>query len=283
VDQDYELILYDSEGTTLAKSEDPQSGQPGEMPAEGLVYEFEDTEIYLLSIENYDGQARGDAIFDLFIHEGDMHPDFMVAEGSLSSPSDARGAFAVGAVNWADDVLEAYSSQGPTADGRIKPDLAAPSVVDTVSYGPEAFDGTSAAAPHVSGAAALILQAHPGSSPDEIAMLLQDRALDLGPPGPDNRFGVGRLSLGTAPDNPDASRGTPRPVADAQATSTGRPPEAAVGLPGPSGSGTGRAQAQDDGDDLAGLLILLGFCFVCLGAVLFVGVLVVGLLVMRRN
>jgi subtilisin family serine protease len=279
VDQDYELILYDSEGTALAKSEDAQSGQPGEMPAEGLVYEFEDTEIYLLSIENYDGQARGDAIFDLFIHEGEMHPDFMVAEASLSSPSDARGAFAVGAVNWADDVLEAYSSQGPTADGRIKPDLAAPSVVDTASYAPEAFDGTSAAAPHVSGAAALILQAQPGSSPDEIATLLQERALDLGPPGPDNGFGVGRLSLGAAPNNPGTLVETPR----TQPTSTGRPPEAAVGLPGQSGNGTGRARAQDDGGDLASLLILLGLCFVCLGAMLFVGVLVVGLFVMRRN
>jgi hypothetical protein len=130
VDQDYDLILTDAEGTVLAKSEDPQSGQTGEIPAEGFLYEFDDTEVYVLSIENYDGQARGDATFDIFIHDGEMHPEFLVAGASLSSPSDARGAFAVGAVNWADDVLEAYSSQGPTADGRIKPDLVAPSVVD---------------------------------------------------------------------------------------------------------------------------------------------------------
>ncbi|HXV97626.1 MAG TPA: S8 family serine peptidase, partial [Anaerolineae bacterium] len=169
VDQDYDLALLDKEGNLLAQSEEPQEGQLGQLPAEGFLYEFEDNEIYLLSIQNYDNRARGDATFDLFVHGGVIHPDYVVPERSLSSPSDAQGAFAVGAVNWADDVLEPYSSQGPTADGRIKPDLSAPSVVDSASYKPEAFDGTSAAAPHVAGAAALLLQVFSDASPDEIA------------------------------------------------------------------------------------------------------------------
>ena len=57
--------------------------------------------------------------------------------------------------------LELFSSRGPTDDGRSKPDLVAASSVSTSSYGRAAFEGTSAAAPHVSGVAALILERRP--------------------------------------------------------------------------------------------------------------------------
>jgi len=288
-DQDYDLILLDEDGTVLGKSEDSQGGNAGDLPIEGFLYEFEDDEIYLLSIENYDGQARGDATFDLFIHGGLMHPDYIVSQHSLSSPADANGAFAVGAVNWADDVLEIYSSQGPTTDGRIKPDLAAPSVVDSQSYAPEAFDGTSAATPHVAGAAALILQAFPEMTPDELAQLLQDRALDLGDSGPDNAFGAGRLRLGAIPENavqPEEPP-TPAPEVNIQPTSTPRPPEAAVGLPNQTGIGgeTGgqvTPGSRDDGNDLVGVLVLLGLCMLCLAGLLFV-LIIIGAVLMRRK
>jgi subtilisin family serine protease len=290
VNQDYDLGLFDQEGNLLAKSEEPQEGQAGQLPIEGFLYEFEDNEVYLLVIQNYEGQARGDATFDLFIHGGLMHPDYSVAEHSLGSPSDARGAFAVGAVNWADDVLEPYSSNGPTSDGRIKPDLSAPSVVDSASYAPEAFDGTSAAAPHVSGAAALVLQAFPDFTPDEMGKFLQERAVDLGPSGPDNGFGVGRLNLGAAPDTATEPEETPPPPPDVelQPTSTPRPAatEVAVGLPGQSGVGgeTGGepgAPAQEEGD-LLGIIVLLGLCLICLAGLL-VLVIVVGLILRRRR
>jgi subtilisin family serine protease len=119
-----------------------------------------------------------------------------VGEGSLGTPADALGALAVGAVNWSSDALEIYSSQGPTSDGRIKPDLVAPSAVKSVSYAPSIFDGTSAATPHVSGAAALILQANPDFGPDELINQLKSRAIPLGQTLPSNQFGVGRLTLG---------------------------------------------------------------------------------------
>jgi len=289
VDQDYDLILMDEDGTLLGKSEDPQGGGAGDMPIEGFLYEFEDNEIYLLSIENYDGLARGDATFDLFIHGGLMHPDYIVPQHSLSSPADANGAFAVGAVNWADDVLEVYSSQGPTTDGRIKPDLAAPSVVDSRSYAPEAFDGTSAATPHVAGAAALVLQAFPDMSPDKLADLLQERALDLGDSGPDNAFGAGRLSLGAIPETAPQPEEAPNPAPEVnvQPTSTPRPPEAAVGLPSQTGIGGetgGQAipAATDNSNDLVGVLVLLGTCLLCMAGLLFVLV-IIGLIVVRRK
>ena len=293
VDQDYDFALLDKDGNLIAKSEDPQDGQPGQLPAEGFLYEFEDSEIYLLAIQNYESQARGNATFDLFIHGGAMHPDYLVVEQSLSSPSDAQGAFAVGAVNWADDVLEPYSSQGPTADGRIKPDLAAPSVVDSASYKPDAFDGTSAATPHVAGAAALVLQAFPNFSPDEIAAFLQERAKDLGPAGPDNAFGTGRLNLAEAPaaaepqETPAATEAEPTPasaeVVEIQPTSTPRPPVAEVGLPGQTGLPAQNVAEEAEKESNLSLIIGLGFCLVCLGGLLFLGLMVAGLIFMRRR
>ena len=280
VDQDYELILYDNEGNLLAKSEDPQSGEAGNIPVEGFLYEFDDDEVYLLSIENYDGTAQGDATFDLFITEGDIHPDFLVAEASLTSPADARGAFAVGAVHWADDVLEVYSSNGPTNDGRIKPDISAPSVVDSASYYPEAFNGTSAAAPHVAAAAALVIQAFPEftHNPTETVKFIQDRAIDLGPSGPDNAFGVGRLNLGAAPTDASEPEAVPLPVADTQPTSTPRPPEAAS-LTGQAGV----VSTQSEDDEAGGLTVLLGFCVMCLGGVLMAGFVLVTFILGRRK
>jgi hypothetical protein len=292
VNQDYDMSLLDKDGNLIAKSEEPQDGEPGQLPAEGFLYQFEDNEVYLLSIENYDNKARGDATFDLFIHGGMIHPDLMIAERSLSSPSDAQGAFAVGAVNWADDVLEPYSSQGPTADGRIKPDLSGPSVVDSASYAPEAFDGTSAATPHVAGAAALVLQAFPAYGPDDIAAFLQQRSKDLGPSGPDDAFGAGRLDLGDTPAGAEPAEtpvstqaeATPAPtaVAELRPTSTPRPP-LEVGLPGQTGLPSQTPVNEERGSSTLTLIIGAGFCLVCLGGLLFLGLLAAGLFFMRRK
>lgn len=199
VDQDYDLILFDKNGNLLAKSEDFQTGQPGQRPLEVIGYRFDTTDTYLLAIQNREGRARGDATLDLFVYNGEVPPQFRVAAASLGTPADARGSFTIGAVNWSNDVLEPYSSQGPTADGRIKPDLVAPSAVKNASYAPSIFDGTSAAAPHVAGAAALILQAFPGLPSTEIAAMLQSRAVKLGDGDLSNQYGAGRLNLGASP------------------------------------------------------------------------------------
>lgn len=293
VDQDYELILMDGDGNLLAKSEDYQDGQPGSIPAEGFFYEFEDEEIYLLAIENAFGEARGDATFDLFIHNGDFHPDYLVPDHSLSNPADARGAFAVGAVYWADDALEPYSSRGPTADGRIKPDIAAPSVVDSASYVDEGFNGTSAATPHVAGAAALVMQARPEfkGNPQALAEFFQGLAVDLGDPGPDNTFGAGRLSLGQAPQPEEPQQAAAPPAEEPEEpreirpTSTARPaPE--VGLPGQQTGLPGAAppaSASDDADALIGFFVLGGLCLMCLAGLVIMGVVLGAIIVAVRR
>jgi subtilisin family serine protease len=197
--QDYDLILYDKSGNLLAKSENFQGGQPGQGPFEVIFYRFPASDTYLLAVQNRGGQTRGDALLDLFVYNSTLPPEYQVGEGSLGTPADARGAFTVGAVNWANDVLEPYSSQGPTRDGRIKPDMVAPSAVKSAAYAPSIFDGTSAATPHISGAAALILQADPAYTPDEVINLLTNQAIKLGDGSLSNQFGAGRLNLGAGP------------------------------------------------------------------------------------
>lgn len=76
--------------------------------------------------------------------------------GSVGEPATARSALAVGAVDVESDELAPYSSQGPTDDGRIKPDVAAPTRTRSDAYS-RRYTGTSAACPHVAGFAALYL------------------------------------------------------------------------------------------------------------------------------
>ncbi len=102
---------------------------------------------------------------------------------TIESPGCARRAITVGATNKADS-LQAFSSKGPAAvtDG-IKPDIVAPgafinSTLPGGAYAP--FSGTSMAAPHVAGAAALLRQRDPALAPDAVKSLLMTSARDLG-------------------------------------------------------------------------------------------------------
>jgi len=124
--------------------------------------------------------------------------------GSLLIPADNPDAITVGAVRWSSpDTIESFSSQGSTEDGRAKPDLVAPDRVSGVTYGPSGFAGTSAASPHVAGAAALVKHAFAAYTPAEIKSFLEGRADPLGTPGKDNIYGSGRLNLGAFPDADD--------------------------------------------------------------------------------
>ncbi|HMM49067.1 MAG TPA: S8 family serine peptidase, partial [Miltoncostaeaceae bacterium] len=116
----------------------------------------------------------------------------------MPTPADARGAIAVGAVDWRGDRLRGYSSHGPTPDGRLKPDLVAPT--DTWLMGPlgrRGVGGTSNAAPNAAGAAALMLAAARAAGRPSDARTIRARlaalAYDLGPPGPDPAYGAGRV------------------------------------------------------------------------------------------
>ncbi len=90
-------------------------------------------------------------------------------EGTINAPSDADGVIAVGALDVSGQIA-AFSSRGPTYDGRIKPDVVAlgvgvPVPAPQTTAGYVASSGTSFAAPIVSGICALLRQTHPSASP----------------------------------------------------------------------------------------------------------------------
>ncbi len=95
--------------------------------------------------------------------------------------------------------MYADSSRGPshctpTGEAAIKPEVSAPAVdvrssTPGASYGQ--MTGTSMASPHVNGVVALIRQACPDLTVEEVKQVLYDTALDQGAPGKDNDYGYG--------------------------------------------------------------------------------------------
>ncbi|MFM8322428.1 MAG: S8 family serine peptidase, partial [Chloroflexota bacterium] len=173
--EDFDLYILDAAGTELASSTNIQDG-PEDDSAEIIFYNFDDSKVYYLAF--YAKRSTRPVVFDFYMREGRI--EYYTAEGSITTPGDARRSLTVGATNWSDDVLEDYSAQGPTRDGRLKPDLVAPAGVSSAAYG-KTWQGTSASTPHVSGVAALVRQAFPNYSPDQVSEFLEARARDLGP------------------------------------------------------------------------------------------------------
>lgn len=121
----------------------------------------------------------------------------------VTAPADAEGVIAVGSVDVPVGGIRApeiavSSSRGPTADGRIKPDLVAPGngvvVADLRGGDYMRNTGTSFSAPMVSGVCALLLQIHPEWGPAEVLEALRSTALDLGEAGPDTVYGWGQVN-----------------------------------------------------------------------------------------
>lgn len=110
--------------------------------------------------------------------------------GSIGPPGCARLVVTVGASTDRDNVAS-FSSRGPTLDGRVKPDIVFPGVGiiscrarDTSIGNPvdpyyTSTSGTSMAAPHASGVAALLLQARPDLTPAQVKSLMMETAVDL--------------------------------------------------------------------------------------------------------
>ena len=144
-------------------------------------------------------------------NEGHTHPT------TLITPADGDSVIAVGAVRM-DGEIASFSSDGPTSDGRIKPDVVAPGVsVYVVSpYTTDGYtrsSGTSFSCPLTAGVSALILSAYPELKPMQVRDALRNTANNA--KHPNNLYGWGLIdaykALEYAKKEVEAGNGTAIP------------------------------------------------------------------------
>jgi len=135
--QNYDLELYNSSPTLVAWSYNPQTGT--QEPIEYFSYSVPSggAGIYNLRIKKISATSNHKLVIYTRYH--DLSPAIAVASSSLLSPADADGAMAVGAIDhskWTKEPseIEAFSSQGPTNDGRIKPDICGPDLISNFTF-----------------------------------------------------------------------------------------------------------------------------------------------------
>jgi Subtilase family/FG-GAP-like repeat len=153
--------------------------------------------------------------------------DFDTQSSTIFGHANAVGAEAVGAARYSNTppfsvfppILEAFSSSGATPSlfdklgNRLatpdlrshKPEIVAPDGIDTTFFGSDTdgtgfpnFFGTSAAAPHAAGVAALLLQSKPTLTPFQVYQRMENTAIDMGAPGFDNDSGFGLIQADAA-------------------------------------------------------------------------------------
>lgn len=116
----------------------------------------------------------------------------------ISAPADAVNALTIGAVK-ADETYATFSSQGPTFDGRVKPDVTAqgqyPYVSDATGNITNSGSGTSYSGPIVTGMVACLWQALPSKTNQEIKQLITQSADRYAAPTVEFGYGIPDFSL----------------------------------------------------------------------------------------
>ncbi len=201
-DDDLALMVVSKPGQpdekVIATSNDPQTGDTLHTPREKVTIPTNkgSQEITVaLRVKSMDGSKP--SWIQLVTWGGTLgtHSDGY----SIQSPADSPhpGMLAVGAGSPVG--VYNYSSRGPTPDGRVKPDIVGAAGTLTATRGDRYFHGTSAAAPHVGGLAALVVQQNPTFAPTEVTGYLKTHALRHDPwqkaTWPNNTEGYGSAQL----------------------------------------------------------------------------------------
>ena len=187
---DLRLYLTDSSNKILAIGDGIQSGQVGQTPLEAINIQIVSGD--RIWVEHTSGPAPD---WVQIVVWGGLGLSDPTAARSVLSPAESAnaGMLAVGAARYSStSTIESFSSQGPTVDGRTKPEIVGADGATSAAYG-GAWYGTSLASPHVAGLAALALQRFPSMTPSELATYLKDSAADRGTAGVDNTLRVRRI------------------------------------------------------------------------------------------
>jgi hypothetical protein len=155
------------------------------------------TQSYYVYVKNVNA-TQTDRL-DLFVNGTSNFLQFRTGGGSITEPATSPYAMAVGAAYAKTDALQPFSGQGPTIDGRMKPDIIGYDGVTTAEWPAASFGGTSAAAANVAGAAALLKSQFPTL---DAVRLRNELIARVNPPHSDNLWGNGGLRLGSPNTQP---------------------------------------------------------------------------------
>ncbi len=177
---DLDAYVYDERGDVVGRSTTVQDCDADRCePVERPRVEAPEEAWYYLSVVRKRGPAAG-VRFRVLSQDGSVYRT--VPEGSVTDPGSSPTVLTVGAVNavgYLDNARESFSSTGPTLSGLAKPDVLGPDGLSSSVYGSRGFYGTSAAAPAVAGAVALLLSEDPRLTPAEAAEKIRSHAIDL--------------------------------------------------------------------------------------------------------
>ena len=206
--------------------------------------------------------TSGGGRFDVWITSGTATLIGGDSASTIDEPGNADNVIAVGAYTtkatwpsqsgnqdyssqYAVGTMASFSSRGPTRDGRVKPELAAPGAWICAALSEDAGwqstfihpdgvhtmeAGTSMAAPHVSGAIALMFSIDPHLTSTEIRSMLTSTAVQDGRTGsvPNPRWGWGKLDVAAAVQEAIQSGPEPQPEEEIPVIDVGQNPVSAV-------------------------------------------------------
>jgi serine protease AprX len=168
-------------------------GFPESMALKGLEWTIDNKETYNISVmvcswgiqlggpNDHNGNSAISRLADEAVAAG---ISVVVSAGNsalsatVTAPGDAHDVVTVGSVN-DNHFLSSFSSEGPTTDGRMKPDVCAPGEDITGPWsknnaGTFEGDGTSASAPIVGGLIAVMMEANPFLTPAQVKQILHE-------------------------------------------------------------------------------------------------------------
>jgi len=167
---DYDLTLMDSRGKIVDYSSTLQENDSNNL--EYLYFIPETPGEYYIGVSRF-GESENSSI-DIFSVYDNL--EYSQSKGSAGVPSDAKGAIIVGSLG-TDNQMQPYSSEGPTDNGQIVPNVLVNDGIITEAYDKEPFYGTSASTAYVSGLIAILYSEIEDINPMRVTDLLFENML----------------------------------------------------------------------------------------------------------